>query len=191
MVWWWLVLAAAGPAKVVAVGDAPALAQPGAMSRAAAPMSWVAVLDDCLQEARPSAFSVIDRTRAGDDSLALQEQVGALRALEPEVLVVVLSDTEQGGAERLAATLDLLAPPGLPLVLLAPPDLVAQPRFAGVFSSRPEARLVALADAVSDADWRPDRGLSAQDHVAVGARVCALVGEVVGPELSAPRAKSE
>jgi hypothetical protein len=109
----WLVsVALAEPLPVVVVGDALVSGGPGAV-----PGGWVSVVSDCLDEAHPGGFSIVDRTRGGERPADL---LGRLAELRPATGVVVVGFGFGGDAADARSVVDALtAPIGARVLLIA------------------------------------------------------------------------
>ncbi len=181
--WWWTAIAFAAPRPIVAVGEGLIADPPAAEARVeqVASVGWVAVLADCLEERRPGAFVVVDRSAGGERPVALAHSAPVVRELAPALVVVGF------GAEptaEITALLDTLRREDGPAVMLVgplPPSIrreavlalwTAAPLGAILvdpsvgWPTAPEER-ARLADA--------DDRLSDPGHARIGAQVCDAV----------------
>ncbi|MCB9678772.1 MAG: SGNH/GDSL hydrolase family protein [Alphaproteobacteria bacterium] len=95
--------------------------------------TWVSVLGDCLEEARPGEWSVVDRSRDGTTTVQLATEAAAIRELGPRTVVLGVGAHEMGPdetvdafAKRLAGVVGALRADNGPSVLLVgivPPTL--------------------------------------------------------------------
>ena len=193
----WLALGLAEPLTVVAVGDVP-LVTGAAVTAAddAMPGGWVSVVGDCLEESHPGEVVVIDRTLPGDTTLAVQQRIDDLRAMQPDVVVLSLGAPDAAHDPTamdpfmvtLGATLDMLGPselhtvvvglvPGREAVAIGPWNTGLET----VTTERTSSTYVDLMAAWPSDPLKvgtyllPDGSLSARGHAAVGARVCSSI----------------
>jgi hypothetical protein len=164
---------AAGP--VVAIGNG-LVAAPPAEIEATEPVSgaWVSVVGDCLEEGRPGAFAVVDRSAHGATASALLADTAGVRALGPSAVVVGVGAQEMRAdgpsAEFVAAVGKLVASlradggPAVLLVGMVAPTLEqlewnepVEPRQAAIDARTTEwnAGLAGLASA-DDGVWFVD-----------------------------------
>jgi hypothetical protein len=122
---------------VVAAGNGLVASPPDDFVAPKGTSTWVSVLADCLEEARPGVFSVVDRSRDGVTTKDVEADVGGMRELTPRVVVLGLgardmqgSETPERFVERLSAVVGSLrapvsggTPPAVFLVGLAAPTL--------------------------------------------------------------------
>ena len=102
------------------------------------PGGWVSVLADCLEERAPGAWSVVDRTVAGDTAASARTRLATVRGLKPAVVVVGVgareladpaSDVEAFRREVNGLVQDLVVAPAprILIVGVVPPTLAQLP----------------------------------------------------------------
>ncbi len=121
---------------VVAAGNGLVAAPPEGFVAPKVTSTWVSVLADCLEEARPGVFSVVDRSKEGATTGQVKADVAAVQELKPRVVVLGLGAHEMRDDEDPAAFVGRLSsvvgalrgtasgpPPAVFLVGLAAPTL--------------------------------------------------------------------
>lgn len=121
----WINLAfAAGP--VVAVGNGVVAAPPPEIEVGeVAGGAWVSVVGDCLEEARPGAWPVVDRSKHGSTASLVLAEVPAIRALTPSAVLIGVGAQEMRDASArdafvatLRRTVGALRADGGPIVVI-------------------------------------------------------------------------
>jgi len=95
---WFAAKALAASQPVVAIGNGLVAAPMGAEVAAAetVPGGWVTVLQDCLDEGVPEAYTVVDRAVPGETAKSARERVAGVVELSPALVVVALGAQELG-----------------------------------------------------------------------------------------------
>lgn len=90
---------------VVAAGNGLVAAPPPELVKPASEVAstWISVLGDCLEDGRPGAFSVVDRSDEGTTTSRVNKDVGSIRELEPAAVVLGLGALEMSSDEEPAA----------------------------------------------------------------------------------------
>jgi hypothetical protein len=98
LIFWCTATALAASQPVVAMGNglvASSLGQDPAATETV-PGGWVSVLQDCLDEGAPGAYSVVDRAVPGETARSARERISGVLDLSPRTVVVALGAQELG-----------------------------------------------------------------------------------------------